>query len=125
MSLNFCMSCGGLCPSLLDLQDFLGCGWSGWGWQKSGCDDLAAELGEHVPGGWFSLGPVPGSRGATLGRVGVVVAVEHVPHGQDAVTEQSERDSSLDCFLGPVAGLTDPEDVLDIKKVTSIDHRAA
>ncbi|MPZ84307.1 MAG: DUF2218 domain-containing protein [Actinophytocola sp.] len=27
--LDFCTSCGGLSPGLLDFQDFLGCGWSG------------------------------------------------------------------------------------------------
>ena len=66
--------CGGEGPGLLDFQDFFGCGWSGGWWEKSGCDDLAAEAGEHVQGGRFGLRPVPRRGRAAVCGVGGGVA---------------------------------------------------
>src|SRR2546422_12915 len=108
--------CGGLCPGLLDFHDFLGCCWSGGCWHKSGGDDLAPELGEHVEGGGFGLGPEPGGAGAALGWVVLFVAVQGVPDDEDAVAEQSERDGPFHGLGDAVACLPGTKDVLDIKE---------
>ena len=99
---------------MLDFQDFFGCGWSGGCGEKSGGDDLAAEAGEHVQGGRFGLRPVPRRRGPAVCDVGAGVAVQGVPDDEQAVAEQPEGDGPFDGLGDPVAGLPDPEDVLDV-----------
>ena len=101
---------------MLDLEDFLGCGWSGGLWEKSGGDELAAEGGEHVEGGGFGFGAVPGCGGSAVCGVGGGVAVQGVPEDQQGVAEQPEHDGAFDGFLGAVAGLADAEDVLDVEE---------
>lgn len=112
-------------PGLLDFQDFLGCGWSGGGGQKSGGDDLVAECGEHVQGGGFGLGPVPRRGGPAMCGVGGGVAVAGVPDDEQAVAEQPERHGAFDGCGDAVAACSTPRMFLTSKKVTSMLQRAA
>jgi len=108
--------CGGEGPGLLDFQDFFGCCWSGGCGEKSGCDDLATEAGEHVQGGRLGFRPVPRRDGAAVCDVGGGVAVEVVPEDEQAVAEQPEGDGPLHGLGHPVAGLPDAQDVLHVEE---------
>jgi hypothetical protein len=88
--------------------------WPGLGWaggQKSGGDDDAAQLGEHVGEGRLGLGGVPGGSPTPVGEVGAVVAVQGAPEHGDRVAVQAERDGAAHGVLGAVAGLADAEKV--------------
>jgi hypothetical protein len=64
-------------------MDFFGCWLVNVRCPKSGGDEDAAELGEHVCGRWLGLGGVPGCAGAVIGDVGGVVPGGGVPGGGD------------------------------------------
>src|SRR5260221_7165910 len=57
-----------------------GVAWADGG--NSGLEELAAELGEHVGDGGFTLGAVPRAEQAALADVGGVVAEAGVPADQ-------------------------------------------
>src|SRR6266540_3860586 len=59
---------------------------------KSGGDEDAAELGEHVGGGGVGLGAVPGPVGAVGGDVVGLVAGGGVPADRQAQAGQAEED---------------------------------
>ena len=78
---------------------------------KSGLEELAAELGEHVDDGGLVLGAVPRAEEAAA-DVGGVVAEAGVPADQQRLDQEAKRDGALDGRLQPVAGVSDAEDLL-------------
>jgi hypothetical protein len=80
--------------------------------RKSGLEELAAELGEHVGGRGFVLGAVPRAEQAAQADVGGVVPGAGVPDDQQRLDQEAERDGALDGGLQPAAGLPDAEDLL-------------
>jgi hypothetical protein len=80
--------------------------------QKSGRDEDAAELGEHVRGRRLGLRRVPRGAGTVVVDVGGVVAGGGVPDGGHGLAGELERDGALDRAGGAVAGLPCSEDLL-------------
>src|SRR6266540_1534189 len=66
--------CRWVLPGQADGLDFCQGRLFGPSGSKSGGDEDAAELGEHVGGGWVGLGAVPGPAGAVGGDVVGLVA---------------------------------------------------
>lgn len=85
--------------------DFVGGGLSWAGGGKSGGDHDAPELDEHVLEGRLGLFAVPGLVVAAGVDVGLVVAVPGVPHHDQGMDRQRERDGPLDCEPAAVTGL--------------------
>jgi hypothetical protein len=88
---------------------------------KSGLEELAAELAEHVGDG--GLGAVPGAYLAAPADVTGVVAGAGVPGDQQGLDQEPEWDGALDGFLSPVAGVPDAQDLLAGAFAGSIGHR--
>ena len=106
--------CGCCVPCCQDGFGLLWCGVCG-GTLGNACGDQdAAELGEHVLEGGFGLGGVPGLGVAAGGDAGRAVAVPGIPHDDQGVNEQGERDGALDGAAGAVAGLPGAQDVAGV-----------
>jgi hypothetical protein len=101
-------------PCCQDGFGLLGCGVCGGTLGNAGGDQDAAELGEHVLEGGLALGGVPGLGVAAGGDADAVVAVSGVPHDDQCVDEQGERDGALDGAAGAVAGLAGAQNVAGV-----------
>jgi hypothetical protein len=81
---------------------------------KSGGDDDPAELDGHVVVRRFGLRGVPPSPGPVAGHVVGGVAVQRVPEGDHAETDQPERDGSFHGTTCPISRLTHTHDLAGI-----------
>ena len=112
-------------PCCQDGHGLLGRGSCGGTLGNAGGDQDAAELGEHVLEGGFSLGAVPGLGMPAGGDAGRVVAMPGIPGDDQGVDEQRERDGALDGAAGAIAGLARAQDVAASAKACSMDQRPA
>src|SRR5574337_1594179 len=96
--------CGGCGAGQFVVSDYVGVGpiWRSRG--KSGGDEGAAELGEHVFEGGFGPLVVPGFGGVAAGEVVGMVAGHRVPDDHQGLHEEPEWHGALDGTLHAVAG---------------------
>src|SRR6266511_3505764 len=106
--------CRWVLPGQPDGLDFFQGGVFGLSGPKSGGDEDAAELGEHVCGGGVGLGAVPGPAGAVGGDVVGVVAGGGVPADRQGQAGQAEGDGPLDCAGLAGVGLADTDQLLGV-----------
>jgi len=81
---------------------------------KSGGDDDPAEFDGHVVVGRLGLRGVPAGSGSVAGHVIDAMAVQRVPDGDHAETDQPERHRSFHGATCPIAGLADSDDLAGV-----------
>ena len=67
---------------------------------SGGGHELGAQLGDHVGEARAGLGPVPGAAQPAVVDVGGGISGDRVPHDNQGLHEERERDGALDGALG-------------------------